>query len=272
MSRRGLSGRAGSTWQIKLVCRRTRSTFGGPACALKAPHCAPVGICFPKKKPSWPQAYRFAKDRLEFIATRALLRQTLARYVNRSATDLCFDSNQSGKPLLREAHGLHFSVSHCRGFAVLAFARNPVGIDVEYIRSAVLRESVIEQCLSARERFRHRRLPFDRRTAALFRCWTQKEALLKALGSGLLFPPQQIDVAECGAKAGVVNVVGRDWLICPLAAPPGYAAAAAIKEPNYRIKFRQWKLSVNTFAGHRGPPFCLLAACIGRQGPLPAGF
>ncbi len=189
-------------------------------------------------------SHRFAKDRREFVVTRALLRQILAHYTGRAATDLSFDSNTSGKPVLRGTPSLHFSVSHSRDLALLAIAHSQVGIDVEYIQTRILRQAVIEQYLARPERSHLQALPAKARAVALYRCWTQKEAVLKALGVGLLYPPRHVNVLADGRKSHVVSALGRNWLVRQVAAPVGYAAAIAIEQPNCTIRRRQcqWRV------------------------------
>jgi 4'-phosphopantetheinyl transferase len=187
-------------------------------------------------------SHRFARDRREFVVTRALLRQILAHYTGRAAADLCFDSNTSGKPVLRGTQSLHFSVSHSRDLALLAIAHSQVGIDVEYIQTHVLRQAVIEQYLARPERSHLQALPAKARAVALYRCWTQKEAVLKAFGVGLLYPPRQLNVLAGGRKSHVVSALGRNWSVRQVAAPVGYAAAVAIEQPNCTIGRRQWRV------------------------------
>jgi 4'-phosphopantetheinyl transferase len=186
--------------------------------------------------------HRFAKDCREFIVTRALLRQILARYAGRATADLCFDSDSSGKPVLRGTQSLHFSVSHSRDLALLAIAHRQVGIDVEYIQTIVLQQALIEQYLARPEQSHLQALPAEARAVALYRCWTQKEAVLKALGVGLLYPPRHVNVLADGRKSHVVSALGRNWLVREIAAPIGYAAAVAIEQPNYRLRWRQWRV------------------------------
>ena len=186
-------------------------------------------------------SHRFANDRREFVVTRALLRQILAHYADRAAADLCLDSNSTGKPMLRGAQGLYFSVSHSRDLALFAIAHSQVGIDIEYVQTRVLRQATIEQYLASPERSQLRALPAKARALALYHCWTQKEAVLKALGVGLLYPPRQVDVLAGGRNSHVVSALGRNWSVRQLAAPAGYAAAVAIEQPNCTIRRRQWR-------------------------------
>jgi|SRR5229473_5676659 4'-phosphopantetheinyl transferase len=186
--------------------------------------------------------YRFAKDRREFVVTRALLRQILARYAGRATAELYFDFNSGGKPVLRGAESLHFSVSHSQDLALLAIARSQVGIDVECVQTIVPRQAVIEQYLARPEWSHLQALPPKARAVALCRCWTQKEAVLKALGVGLLYPPRYVNVLADGGKSHVVRALGSNWLVRRVDAPVGYAAAVAIEQPNCRVRLCQWRV------------------------------
>jgi 4'-phosphopantetheinyl transferase len=195
--------------------------------------------------------YRFAKDRREFVVTRAVLRQILADYTDQPAAALCFDSSSSGKPVLRGRQDLHFSVSHSSDLALFAVARKPVGIDVEHRHSGMLWQTAVAHYLSPREQSYVQALPVAARTVALYRCWTRKEAVLKAFGTGLLYPPQQVSVLPESKKPSVVSLLGRNWVVRQVPAPRGYAAAVAIEESSQRIKWRRWKFPVTTLFRQR---------------------
>jgi 4'-phosphopantetheinyl transferase len=89
---------------------------------------------------------------------------------------------------------LHFSLSHCNGLALVALcAEGPVGIDLEPISRA----PDLSGCENS---FCHpdeiAALPVEQsaRCFQLLEIWTAKEALLKALGTGFLHPPETIRI------------------------------------------------------------------------------
>jgi 4'-phosphopantetheinyl transferase len=185
---------------------------------------------------------RFANDFREFVVTRALLRKILAQYVDCSPADLCFDSSSNCKRVLRGVPSLHFNLSHSRNHAFLAAAHRRVGIDLEFIKTNCMQQAVVEQFLSTSEWSQLQRLPSNARSAALFRCWTRKEAVLKAAGVGLLYPLRHLDVLVRSESAQIVSLMGRKWLLSQVAAPKLYAAAAAIEQSKGELRCRQWKL------------------------------
>jgi 4'-phosphopantetheinyl transferase len=63
-----------------------------------------------------------------------------------------------------------------------------VGVDVERIEADRPLEPLARRLFTSRERAAFERLPLAARPGALAACWTCKEAAVKALGSGLVFP------------------------------------------------------------------------------------
>ncbi|MES2439183.1 MAG: 4'-phosphopantetheinyl transferase superfamily protein [Verrucomicrobiota bacterium] len=100
-----------------------------------------------------------------------------------------------GKPILAPPHHwLHFNLSHCNDLAAIAIcAYGPVGIDLESMNRA-------EGLLECETSFCHPEeiadLPGEASARAfqLLRIWTAKEAVLKALGTGLSHPPEEVRI------------------------------------------------------------------------------
>jgi hypothetical protein len=81
------------------------------------------------------------EDALHFMAARAGLRMILGAEIGESPRDVTFQLSPSGKPRLANHGDMHFNLSHSSGHAVLVLSRQqPVGIDIERIRHACLRD------------------------------------------------------------------------------------------------------------------------------------
>ena len=89
--------------------------------------------------------------------------------------------NEHGKPFFED--GPFFSISHCKEAIAVVVAEEPVGIDVESIRKAD--DSLIERVMNEQERDQLRGVEGVLRDRLFTRLWTQKEAIVKALGIGL---------------------------------------------------------------------------------------
>jgi 4'-phosphopantetheinyl transferase len=180
------------------------------------------------------ERFRFEKNRNEFIFARGLLRTLLGCYLGSSPADLRFAYSPHGKPGLSGKNTLDFNLSHTDGMMVLAFARHrKIGVDIEKVRRDFKVEEIAERFFSVAERLALREIPEPERYAAFFRCWTRKEAYIKARGEGLSHPLHQFDVSLEPAQAAALLGTRPDaaetkrWSLWDLAILPDYAAALA---------------------------------------------
>ncbi|MFD0019623.1 4'-phosphopantetheinyl transferase family protein [Streptomyces sp. NPDC058382] len=119
---------------------------------------------------------------------------------------------------------VHFSLSHTRGVALLAFADTPVGVDVEGAPRARTVSEIGDQ-LHPAERRELAELPQEHRPAAFVRAWTRKEAYLKGKGIGLAG-----GLAHDYVGTGPRPQPGpAGWTVTDVAVPAGYAAAVAVR-------------------------------------------
>jgi 4'-phosphopantetheinyl transferase len=135
------------------------------------------------------------RDRRRATLRRAVLRQLLGGYLDIPPADVHLETGEHGKPSCTAAGSLGFNCSSSHGLAVFAFAADGrIGVDVEYRPDAVWEDFPIRKYLSDRERERLSELPprLARRRAA--EAWVTKEALVKAIGSGLSLPPTQLEL------------------------------------------------------------------------------
>lgn len=127
--------------------------------------------------------------RRRFIAAHAALRRLLGARLQRSPASLRLHASVWGKPALDlEPRGepLHFNLSHSGELALVALSpAGPVGVDVETLAQATERAPDLAWALSPLERHQLAALPWPQRALATYRCWTRKEALLKAVGCGI---------------------------------------------------------------------------------------
>ena len=181
--------------------------------------------------------FHFEKDARRFIIARGSVRTILAAYTHSQARDLHFFYSPQGKPSLAQgASEVRLSVSHSGDLALLAVARSrEVGVDIECVREDIETDKLAERFFSTRERESLRALPQEKRVAAFFRCWSCKEAFLKAQGVGLSRSLNSFDVdVNVGHPARLLATrpdpteAGR-WSLRELAVAEGYAAAVALE-------------------------------------------
>src|SRR5258706_9207194 len=127
----------------------------------------------------------FVEHANRYTVARASLRRILGRYTGVAPGLLQFNYSANGKPFL--TNGLiRFNLSHSSDLAAVAVAHDrEIGIDVEQIRNDDDLLDVAEHYFAPAERASLRLLSAEERPFGFFRCWTRKEAYLKARGEGL---------------------------------------------------------------------------------------
>ena len=163
-----------------------------------------------------------------FAAGRGRLRAALGRVTGRDPASLRFETNPQGKPSLPD--GPEFNLSHSGARAMLAVSDGPeVGVDIEEWRP--VEPAVARRYFTAAERAELAAMEFRE---GFFRCWTRKEAVIKAVGLGLSMPLGSFDVT-LGAAPRLARIEGgaaSEWHLADLSPGPGCAAALAIRDPS----------------------------------------
>ena len=127
-----------------------------------------------------------------YLARRSARRKILGKYLGIPAECLNFREGTEGKPGVI-GHDIHFNASHSQNTTLIAVASQPVGVDVEHLRSLPDLDNLIETVCSSSERTMLFALPESEQSAAFFSIWVQKEALVKCSGSGLSVALSRVD-------------------------------------------------------------------------------
>ncbi|MBD2103124.1 4'-phosphopantetheinyl transferase superfamily protein [Leptolyngbya sp. FACHB-261] len=194
------------------------------------------------------ERFHFEQHRQHFIAGRGLLRTILSRYLALEPGQLQFTYGPRGKPALT-AHSeeIQFNLSHAQGLALYAITRQrELGIDLEGARPIAQVVQLAQRFFSPQEYAVIQSLPGEQQQAAFLRGWTCKEAYLKAIGDGLAFPLDQVEVnlwpqepAELVRIAGSVEAA-QNWSLQELPMPTGYAAALVVKGDGCSLTCWRW--------------------------------
>lgn len=140
--------------------------------------------------------FYFARDRLLFLATRALVRTVLSNYAPLAPTQWRFSEGERGKPYIANAlqpAAIHFNLTNTPGLVVCAVSLvHPLlGVDAENLQRAGETLNIAEHYFSAYEVRALRGLPSSRQRERFFSYWTLKESYIKARGLGLAIPLEQ---------------------------------------------------------------------------------
>lgn len=135
----------------------------------------------------------------------------------------------------------HLSLSHTRGLAALALCADAhVGVDVERPRGCRHVADVASGAFGTEELERWRDLPPDAREEGLLVAWTRKEAVLKALGTGLAGGLRSVVFDADGALCALPPQAGKvaGWTLAGLALGNDAWGAVAVRHPSARIVVR----------------------------------
>ena len=213
------------------------------------------GCCLSPDELARAARFHFPHHRARWMSAHHALRQILARYVGGLPEALRFVTNPHGKPSLESQatdRHIEFNLTHSEDLALLAVARDEVGIDVEYLRGTCDWDRLAERVFTARELGPLDRLGTpDTRTRQFYELWTAKEAYIKARGIGMSLSLRKFSVPLPEFNdAGLVidNGVGdgRSWYVQRIPAPAGYAAAVAYPRRDIQLHVFNWPLEADS--------------------------
>ena len=126
--------------------------------------------------------FRNRQGAVNMLAGEALARHMVCARAGLKNEQLVIAPDQHGKPQIVGVPGLHFNVSHSGDLVVCALSDDPIGADIELIRTANLR---IAERFFRDDEYKYLISYTDSLDAAFFRIWTMKESYIKQLGKGL---------------------------------------------------------------------------------------
>lgn len=193
--------------------------------------------------------FHFEKHRRGFVVGRGFLRHVIGSYLGTSPDALRFSYGPYGKPALDGPHqdsSLRFNLSHSHGVALFAFTEDKqLGVDVEHIRADFASEEIARRFFSRSEVESLCALPVEQQVAAFFRCWTRKEAFIKATGKGLSQSLDRFDVTLAPEVPAALLHVSDDeaerWSMFDVEVGEGYAGALAVEGEVSVVRF--WEVS-----------------------------
>lgn len=202
--------------------------------------------------------FKFARDRGRYVAGRQLLRTLLSAYLKIDLAGVAFQYSPYGKPSLSNGHnagGIRFTVSHSDKMIILAFVRErEIGVDVERMHREIGIKEIAGRFFSQAEQVAFAAVPEELKREAFFRCWTRKEAFVKAIGDGLSLPLDQFDVSLLPGQPAQLLGTRPDpeerhrWSMWELNLGADYSAALVVEGTGIRV-LEQPSVSSGSTAG-----------------------
>lgn len=193
--------------------------------------------------------FRFETHAHRFVAGRGILRSLIGAYVQQAPADLRFRYD-AGKPSLatQPPTPLHFNLAHADGLVAYALSHaSPIGIDIERVAPLPDATDIAASYFAPGEISRLASAPDT--ADAFYRCWTRKEAFVKALGEGLAHPLDRFEVTLDAGEPARLLAVDDDpaeaarWTLHHLDPADGFVGAVAVRGLVADIVCRTWGTS-----------------------------
>jgi 4'-phosphopantetheinyl transferase len=148
------------------------------------------------------EKFLFDEDRNTYLICHGLLRMILSWKLNKNPLEVTFTIDENSKPGL-DGNPLYFNITHVRdAFAIAISKHYYVGIDMENWDQDIDFLPIIKEYFSIREC----KFILETKTDSqdrFFLLWTRKEALLKAIGTGIVTDLAQIEVVNRKNKISI---------------------------------------------------------------------
>ena len=200
---------------------------------------------------------RAGRVREEFAVARACLRILLGNVLATEPLCVLFSEGPYGKPATSmDERGVSFNVTHSGGVILIALSKTgDVGIDVERIDSSINIMEIAESAFRQDEIEELRSIDSaEIRRLAFYRCWTQKEAIVKADGRGLSLPLSTFKVPVLESSRSPVEIEqtsheqGKRYILSDIPFDGPMVGAIAMDCHNCRMSWLNFPLSA-----FRGP-------------------
>lgn len=142
--------------------------------------------------------FRLLSDCRNYTVAHGILRLILGRYLQISPRTIKFQRGQFGKPYLAgkiNPQQLEFNMSHAGGYLLIGITTGyAIGVDIELMRADIEVDQIAGSLFSSAEMQFVNSCNADQKLDTFYSCWTAKEAVLKAAGTGLTRDPTELSV------------------------------------------------------------------------------
>lgn len=162
-------------------------------------------------------AFHSAADAQRYLVAHGVLRRILGQRLGLPPAQVPFIRSASGQPLLADASGVTFSLTHGHRHGLVAIGEQlRIGVDLEDGAAPTDLLNVARLVCTAQEMTILVTAPPLLRPALFLGFWVRKEAVLKALGTGFFTDPRQLDTSVSGALC----IGAQCWHCIDLSAAP----------------------------------------------------
>lgn len=201
-----------------------------------------------KEEQERAESFHFEKDRIQYVVSHYALRYLLAAYVGCDANILQFEHNSFGKPFVKNSK-VSFNLSHSGNIALIAITQGiEVGVDVEKVEREIDYLNLAKSFFSQSEYMSILSAVNSEQLASFYRCWTGKEAIVKAYGKGLSIPLDSFSIdLGCHRPYQVVELKAVmekriSWRLRSVEMDHNFFASIAYEDYKTNLLIRDWSV------------------------------
>lgn len=192
------------------------------------------------------ERFHFKEHQRRFRVARGILRFLLAQYLQVDPRTMPLAYHARGKPYLPDhlyPVNLQFNVSHSQDMALYGVTQNhPIGVDIEKIQETYP-DGVAKRFFSQAEYAALAQFPPATKLKKFYQLWAKKEALIKAVGTGLFMPLHTFSVSlteEAETLSLPVSEARGLWHLQTIDIDAAFAAAFATQQSVQHIILRRF--------------------------------
>ncbi|MCB2376580.1 4'-phosphopantetheinyl transferase superfamily protein [Hymenobacter sp. BT635] len=183
--------------------------------------------------------YKFADDQKHRLLARLMLRYCLLETTGSDELMAAWKKDENHKPFV--AGWFPFNISHAGKWVIFAYSDEDIGVDIEK-QTEVDYQSLIAYFHPDEQAYVRKS---EDKQLSFFNIWVKKEAILKAIGTGIVEGWQEFSCID-----EIVAYKNEKWLFHPLSIDPGYVSYLCTSENITSIELQEVFASAIATMGH----------------------
>ena len=202
--------------------------------------------CLDTRELARMERYSVERSKRRFVSSRSILKVLLGLYCNISPQDIQLGYGPLGKPYLKQNRALQFNSTDSGDIALYVFSDScELGVDLELAIRPVRHDLIAPRKFTQEEYQQYANCAKSQQRQFFLSMWTRKEAYGKALGVGIRYPLNSIDLSSQSVdqRTSVKDERGRTWEIIPVTSVPQIIACLVTEDCGYQPRFFRFSAS-----------------------------
>lgn len=154
--------------------------------------------------------FKFDIDKKLSLISDLFVQYIMCKILGLNIVDLFFKKNVYGKPYLVGFPYANYNISHTRNAIVIGLSENPIGVDIEKIKTIDLK--IAEKFFNKNE-LNYIFSNNKEQDKLFYEIWTKKEAYIKWIGKGFSIPLDAFDITDIEIKNKLSTTKINDYII-----------------------------------------------------------